>query len=101
MIDGMNILKGMANLFFSSKEKKTILPKKIELMIITMEECGELIQACSKYIRFNNKDRIKQEAGDLYAMLELMVEYKLLDWKDIKQQAKNKRKKLSQYSSLI
>ena len=73
-----------------------------ELMIITMEECGELIQACSKYIRFRtNEDGIKQEAGDIYAMLEMMVKHKLLDWKDIYNQAEIKKKKLSHYSSLI
>ena len=37
------------------------LNKLNELMVITMEECGELIQACSKAIRCNdyNNDTLK------------------------------------------
>ena len=97
----MNILKGMTDLLFSSKGKKGMLSKKVELMVITMEECGELIQGCSKYIRYGDTNGIKEEAGDIYAMLELMVEYKILNWKDIKHQAQIKRKKLSKFSNLL
>ena len=97
----MNVLKGMTDLLFSSKGKEDVLPKKTELMVITMEECGELIQRCSKYIRYGDTNGIKEEAGDIYAMLELMVEYKILNWKDIKYQAQIKRKKLSKFSNLL
>ena len=46
-----------------------------ELMTITMEECGELIQACSKSIRcddYENNDDLKEELGDVLCMIELM-----------------------------
>ena len=33
------------------KNKEVIMSKLQELLIITMEECGELIQECSKSIR--------------------------------------------------
>ena len=35
-------------------DDKEDLSKLQELMVITMEECGELIQACSKAIRCND-----------------------------------------------
>ena len=49
-----------------------------ELLTIVMEECGELIQACSKAIRcddyYENRTRRKltEEVGDLYCMIELL-----------------------------
>ena len=52
--------------------------KKQELLIITMEECGELIQACSKLIRFekdecpNDISNLQDEIGDLMCMIELL-----------------------------
>ena len=43
-------------------------------MVITMEECGELIQACSKSIRCNDyhNDTLKEEIGDVMCMIELI-----------------------------
>ena len=46
-----------------------------ELMTITMEECGELIQACSKSIRcddYKNNDDLKEEIGDVMCMISLV-----------------------------
>ena len=42
--------------------------KQQELLVITMEECGELIQACSKILRSNdatgnNLKNLQDEAG--------------------------------------
>lgn len=31
------------------------MKKHEEMLVITMEECGELVQACSKLIRSKNK----------------------------------------------
>ena len=39
-----------------------------ELMLITMEECGELIEACSKAIRceeYYDKPKFIEEIGDV------------------------------------
>ena len=45
------------------------MEKLTELMIITMEECGELTQACSKVLRTDFKDHalqdLKQEVADV------------------------------------
>jgi|TARA_R100001126_G_scaffold83925_1_gene52279 NTP pyrophosphatase (non-canonical NTP hydrolase) len=79
-----------------------------QLLIITMEECGELIHACSKALRrgelYENSDsqlKLKQEVGDVYAMLDLLVEWDILSWNDIEDQRNKKRQKLKQWSDLI
>ena len=46
-----------------------------ELMTITMEECGELIQQCSKAIRcdtYRDNEKLTEEVGDVMCMLELL-----------------------------
>ena len=43
------------------------MEKLTELMIITMEECGELTQACSKVLRTDFKDYALQDLKQLPA----------------------------------
>jgi len=48
---------------------------KTQLMVIMMEECGELIQACSKALRkddFIDNQNLMEEIGDVYTMMEIM-----------------------------
>ena len=74
-----------------------------ELLTITMEECGELIQACSKAIRcdeyYNNKNLI-EELGDVQYMIDLVREYDLVSLQEIDDRAYIKEKKLKKWSSL-
>ena len=52
---------------------KNIVDKLQELMTITMEECGELIQQCSKAIRCDNyrdNEKLTEEVVD-YAKVEV------------------------------
>ena len=78
-----------------------------ELMVVTMEECGELIQACSKAIRcddyYANRTRRKltEEVGDVMCMLELMHEFDLFSWDDIDARVEVKREKLKKWSNLV
>ena len=81
-----------------------------ELMVITMEECGELTQVCSKTIRkFEEIDEVSdkqleeltEEAGDVYAMIQLMVHHGLLTFYDLEIRAKVKHKKLEKWSKLF
>jgi hypothetical protein len=90
--------------------QKSPINKLQQLMVITMEECGELTQVCSKVLRRNseltdvNKDdilKIIEEAGDVYCMLELMVEHGLITWDDLIERADVKRTKLVKWSDLI
>tara|TARA_Y100000816_G_scaffold262331_1_gene219934 strand:+ start:27 stop:320 length:294 start_codon:yes stop_codon:yes gene_type:complete len=75
-----------------------------QLMVIMMEECGELIQACSKALRkndfYDNKNLI-EEVGDVYTMIELMHDFDMISWTDIEERVKVKRKKLSKWSDLV
>jgi len=91
-----------------------------QLLVITMEECGELIQACSKVLRQNQFaaeydapfysphnpadnaiSKITEEAGDLQCMIELLVEYDICSWTEIEQRVDVKRTKLKRWSDLI
>jgi len=76
---------------------------KDELMTITMEECGEVIQACSKVQRFpgdQSADMLKKELGDLYCMIEICIEKQLLTYTELMDGARAKRNKLKQWSNL-
>ena len=75
-----------------------------ELMLITMEECGELVEACSKTIRcedYENDERMIEEVGDVLVMIDLMMERGLLKKEDIENRKKIKIEKLKKWSNLI
>ena len=85
-----------------------------QLFVIMMEECGELIQQCSKCLRQpsdihgsqeyrleDNKKKLLEEVGDVYAMIELMVKNKVVSWAGIYNRAEVKKEKLEQWSDLI
>jgi NTP pyrophosphatase (non-canonical NTP hydrolase) len=81
-----------------------------QLMAITAEECGELVQVCMKIIRmFDDHEQIDdkrmshliEEAGDVYAMIDLLCEHNVLQWKDIHDRALVKRNKLKTWSNLV
>ena len=81
-----------------------------ELLAITAEECGELVQICMKHLRkFEKKSEIDEkwqsklieEAGDVYCMLELLVEHGLVTNKQLEDRANVKRDKLKVWSKLV
>ena len=79
------------------------MDKLQELLTITMEECGELIQACSKAIRcdkYHDNDKLKEEIGDVQCMLDLLHEWDLVSYDEIDDRAAVKEEKLKQWSSL-
>ena len=77
---------------------------RTQLMVIMMEECGELIQACSKALRredfYDNKELL-DEVGDVYTMIEIMQDFDIISWDDIEERVKQKRINLSKWSDLI
>jgi NTP pyrophosphatase (non-canonical NTP hydrolase) len=93
------------------------MDKLTELLIITMEECGELTQACSKVLRkrdFEDERELEgnktleesmkdlaKEVADVQCMIELMQTEGLVDWADIRQGVEEKRTKLKKWSRLI
>ena len=75
-----------------------------ELLVITMEECGEMIEACSKAIRsedYRNNERMIEEVGDVLVMIDLIKKRGLLKSKDLESRMKVKKEKLKKWSNLI
>ena len=75
-----------------------------ELLTITMEECGELIQACSKAIRcdeYYDNDKLKEEIGDVQCMIDLIHKYDLISHREIENQINVKKMKLMIWSKLL
>jgi len=84
------------------------LDARQQLLVITMEECAELIQACSKCLRrgelfqySDSESELIKEAGDVYTMLDLLHEWDVVSWNDIEERRDVKRQKLSRWSDLI
>ena len=74
-----------------------------ELYVILMEECGEIIKAASKRIRFGHEEydyRLDEEIGDLLCMIQLLELYGKLDKKVIEDSRLKKRIKLRKWSKL-
>ena len=75
-----------------------------ELMLITMEECGELIEACSKIIRcedYKDHPKMIEEVGDVLLLIEMIMERGLIRQEDIDARKKVKIEKLKKWSNLI
>ena len=58
-----------------------------EILLITQEECAEVVQAISKVFRFGledsyngftNKQRLEEEVGDLLCMIDLMMKENII-----------------------
>ena len=78
--------------------------KETQALVLTMEECGELTQACSKVIRRNGDEKslsdLKDEAGDVLCMIELLVQLGYLNQLDLDERKKFKKLKLKSWSQL-
>jgi hypothetical protein len=95
----------------SNQKLDTPLNDFQQLMAITAEECAELTQVCMKMMRkYDSLDKAKddkyisllvEEAGDVFCMLELLVEHDLVEMWEISERVKVKREKLKQWSTLI
>ena len=80
------------------------MKKKEEMLVITMEECGELIQACSKMIRFDepcDTKQLQEEIGDVMCMIEILRDGGLVSDKQIADRIKVKKEKLMKWSLLF
>lgn len=83
-----------------------MLNKAEELLVITMEECGELTQACSKMIRTQGRDekyrkKLIEEIGDVALMIELLKANNFISQEDVNERMKVKKKKLKKWSNLF
>ena len=101
--EGSSILPRAAN-------NKNIMDKITQMMVITMEECGELTQVCSKLLRKRHtrneisdetKYKLTKEVADVMCMIELMKEEGLIEHHEIVKGIQEKRDKLKIWSNLI
>ncbi len=81
------------------------MKKREEMLVITMEECGELIQACSKMIRSKGKTKylrdLQDEIGDVMTMIEIMKISGLVTDEQIADRMEIKKEKLMKWSMLF
>ena len=83
-----------------------------ETLLILAEECAEVIQAISKINRFgftglnprdhrSNQQHLEEELGDLVCMVQLLIENKIVESRNVDTAALNKRAKLKQWSNIF
>ena len=84
-----------------------------EILLIAQEECAEVTQAISKIFRFgynstwpegevqDNRSKLQTEVGDLLAMIELMIQYKIIDERETNIACANKKAKLQVWSNIF
>ena len=86
------------------------MDKITQMMVITMEECGELTQVCSKLLRKRHtqneisdetKYKLTKEVADVMCMIELMEDEGLIEHDEIRAGIQSKRDKLRVWSNLI
>jgi NTP pyrophosphatase (non-canonical NTP hydrolase) len=80
-------------------------------MAITAEECGELTQVCMKILRKYDRvdgiedtkwnEKLIEELGDVYCMMDLLLENGMVDEEAIYNRAQVKRAKLARWSTLV
>jgi NTP pyrophosphatase (non-canonical NTP hydrolase) len=79
--------------------------KQEEMLVITMEECGELIQACSKVIRSDGKTKylrnLQDEIGDVMCMIEIIKMSGIVTDEQIADRMEEKKQKLKKWSKLF
>lgn len=80
-----------------------------EILCIAQEECAEVSQAISKIFRFGidsewngktNKQRLEEEVGDLYAMIEMLKQEGIIDSEAVEVAKNKKLTKLTLWSSI-
>jgi NTP pyrophosphatase (non-canonical NTP hydrolase) len=85
--------------------------KEKEILDITQEECAEVVVAISKISRFGidnykpgkpktNREHLEEELGDLLAMVDLMLDYNVVNQENIDIARKAKKEKLKLWSTI-
>jgi NTP pyrophosphatase (non-canonical NTP hydrolase) len=82
-----------------------------EVMDILQEECAEVIQAVSKISRFGidnykpgkpktNREHLEEELGDMLAMIDIMLELRVISLDNLEIAKKAKIEKLKKWSNI-
>jgi NTP pyrophosphatase (non-canonical NTP hydrolase) len=89
-----------------------MMDREHEILLITQEECAEVIQAISKCFRFGsnnykpgkphtNKEHLEEELGDLVAMITLLEMHGIISQSKIEVAKLAKMQKLRQWSNIF
>ena len=62
--------------------------------------CSKLLRRSELYSDGEYVKSLKDELGDVYAMIDLMAEWDVVSWTDLDERRMVKRKKLSKWSDL-
>lgn len=78
--------------------------KQAEQLVILMEECSEVQQACAKIFRFGlhdgeNLQRLKEEIGDLLGIIEWVAREHSFDADELVELGKKKQEKMLKWTS--
>ena len=80
------------------------MTQREKALVILMEECGELTQACSKMIRSGGDTKyerqLQDEVGDVLALIEVLKISGIVTDKQIEDRMKVKKEKLMKWSML-
>ncbi len=84
--------------------------KQREILVITQEECAEVIQEISKIFRFGidqqhkdgmmHREKLEQEVGDVLCMINLLTAHGVIRPEAVTQAVENKSTKLKQWSKI-
>jgi NTP pyrophosphatase (non-canonical NTP hydrolase) len=85
--------------------------KEKEVMDILQEECAEVIQAVSKISRFGldnfkpgkpktNREHLEEELGDLLAMVDILLEFGVVNEEALQRAEVAKIEKLKRWSNI-
>jgi NTP pyrophosphatase (non-canonical NTP hydrolase) len=81
-----------------------------EILLITQEECAEVIQAISKVFRFGideeflgetNREHLEEEIGDLMCMIDLLIDQGIISESACMTAKSEKLNKLMQWSNIF
>ena len=81
-----------------------------EILLITQEECAEVVQAISKVFRFgfdsvhknqSNREHLEEEIGDLMCMIDLLIDNGVVSEAAVLTAKQEKYHKLQQWSGIF
>ena len=92
-----------------SSDSKVTNESNQEILLITQEECAEVIQAISKVFRFgmddeyngvSNREHLEEEIGDLLCMIDILMDNDIVSWGNLQLAKKAKIEKLKKWSNI-
>ena len=76
-----------------------------QAILILAEECAEVVQVCSKILRFgpmpHNIKNLTKEVGDIQQMIQILYDTNVLDPAQVAIAAEEKKQKLKLYSDIF